>query len=163
LKHESKLNTLFERDGEKKYALKLAYIGINYYGLEAQPGMPETIEYHIFNALEKLLLVKSRDDCGYSRAGRTDRGVSAFGNVISLKLRDGENWLTNLNKILPDDVINPDFQNFKIKILDICPVENSFNARYDCTKRIYKYFFYKENMDIDRMREVKKYCFIQAA
>jgi len=34
-RNESKLNTLFERDGEKKYALKLAYVGINYYGLEA--------------------------------------------------------------------------------------------------------------------------------
>ena len=33
------------------------------------------------------MLIKSRDDCDYARAGRTDKGVSALGNVISLKIR----------------------------------------------------------------------------
>ena len=68
-------------------AFKLAYIGINYYGLEGQPGMVQTIEYHLFQALKKLMLIQNRDDCDYARAGRTDKGVSALGNVISIRLR----------------------------------------------------------------------------
>jgi tRNA pseudouridine38/39 synthase len=47
-----------------------------------------TIEAFIFKALYTMSLIKNPlpgED--YTRAGRTDKGVSAFGNVISLRLR----------------------------------------------------------------------------
>ena len=47
-----------------------------------------TIEAYIFKALHIMSLVKAplpAED--YTRAGRTDKGVSAMGNVFSLKLR----------------------------------------------------------------------------
>jgi tRNA pseudouridine38/39 synthase len=47
-----------------------------------------TVEAFIFKALHTMSLIKNplpTED--YTRAGRTDKGVSAMGNVISLKLR----------------------------------------------------------------------------
>lgn len=43
-----------------------------------------------------------------------------------------------LNAILPED----------IRILACQEVSDDFNARYWCTKRSYKYFFAKNNLDI---------------
>lgn len=93
-------------------ALKFAYLGQRYNGFEHANGnatpLP-TIEEELWKALRKTKLifptgVSSKDDigdgprairpysinwegCEYSKCGRTDRGVSAFGQVISLRVR----------------------------------------------------------------------------
>ena len=41
----------------------------------------------IFQALTKTRLIENRETANYSRCGRTDKGVSAFGQVISIDLR----------------------------------------------------------------------------
>ena len=41
----------------------------------------ETVEKHVFAALQKVKLIEDRTKCNYSRCGRTDTGVSAFGQV----------------------------------------------------------------------------------
>ncbi len=47
-----------------------------------------TVESFIFKALHSMSLIsKPLPGEDYTRAGRTDKGVSAMGNVISLKLR----------------------------------------------------------------------------
>jgi tRNA U38,U39,U40 pseudouridine synthase TruA len=46
-----------------------------------------TVESLLFAALRKTCLVEERAGSGYTRCGRTDRGVSAAGQVISLRLR----------------------------------------------------------------------------
>ena len=68
----------------------------------------------------------------YSKSGRTDKGVSALGNVISIRLRDikesnTENYIRMINRNLPED----------IRILAMCKTPDSFNARYHCKKRSY--------------------------
>jgi len=76
-------------------ALKLAYLGRNYGGFEySQSGVLPSIEEELFKALTKARLIFPEDDkvfdlnnCEYSKCGRTDRGVSAFGQVIALKVR----------------------------------------------------------------------------
>jgi tRNA pseudouridine38/39 synthase len=79
-------------------ALKLAYLGKNYGGFEYQPttNLP-SIESELWSALVRSCLVyPTKDDngatvdfsgCEYAKCGRTDRGVSAFGQVISLRVR----------------------------------------------------------------------------
>lgn len=76
-------------------ALKLAYLGKNYGGFEFQTSanLP-TIEEELWKALVKACLVfpdnpdeVRLDDWEYSKCGRTDRGVSAFGQVIAIRLR----------------------------------------------------------------------------
>jgi len=46
--------------------------------------------------------------------------------------------MTILNRVLPPD----------IRIVGIAEVSPSFNARFDCLYRIYKYFFVQGEMDI---------------
>jgi tRNA pseudouridine38/39 synthase len=83
-------------------ALKFAYLGGNYNGFEHHTNnttpLP-TIEEELWRALRKVRLIfpdfkpgRSEDEvewegCEYSKCGRTDRGVSAFGQVIGVRVR----------------------------------------------------------------------------
>ena len=72
----------------KKYCLRIAYIGVSYNGFVLQSSTDNTVEYFLFKCLYACNLIQNKepgDD--YTRAGRTDRGVSSFGNVIALNLR----------------------------------------------------------------------------
>lgn len=81
-------------------ALKLAYIGKQYNGFEYQAsGLLSTIEEELWKALVKACLIfpdPARPHevdwsvCEYSKCGRTDRGVSAFGQVIALRVRSNK-------------------------------------------------------------------------
>ncbi|PSR87034.1 pseudouridine synthase [Coniella lustricola] len=81
-------------------ALKLAYIGKNYNGFEYQAcGTQSTIEEELWKALVRARLVFPNPDrpneidwtvCDYSKCGRTDRGVSAFGQVVALRIRSNK-------------------------------------------------------------------------
>ncbi|KAJ3521140.1 hypothetical protein NM208_g13428 [Fusarium decemcellulare] len=76
-------------------AMKLAYLGKNYGGFEFQAmATTPSIEEELWNALTKACLIFPKDErvvdfdcCEYSKCGRTDRGVSAFGQVIGLRVR----------------------------------------------------------------------------
>ena len=85
------------RYATRHIALRLAYLGKNYGGFEFQPsGNQPSIEEELWRALTKACLVfppggdASAVDfecCEYSKCGRTDRGVSAFGQVVGLRVR----------------------------------------------------------------------------
>ncbi|KAI9016990.1 pseudouridine synthase, partial [Gaertneriomyces semiglobifer] len=139
-------------------ALKIAYLGWNYHGLASQiADTVPTIESHLFDALITAKLIESRDTCKLSRCGRTDKGVSAFGQVVALQVRcqykhaspsnDSHQselpYATILNRLLPPD----------IRVLAWSPVSPTFNARFDCSYRLYKYYFPRSNLDIPKMQQ----------
>uniref|UniRef100_A0A915NLK7 tRNA pseudouridine synthase n=1 Tax=Meloidogyne floridensis TaxID=298350 RepID=A0A915NLK7_9BILA len=71
-----------------KYAMLLAYQGQNYFGMQFQrnPKFP-TIENHLFNAMEAHGFITKEHyvnlmDWHFQRAARTDRSVSAVGQVF---------------------------------------------------------------------------------
>jgi len=76
-------------------ALKLAYLGKRYGGFEHQASSElPTIESELWKALTISRLITPEDTtvvdfscCDYSKCGRTDRGVSSFGQVIGLRVR----------------------------------------------------------------------------
>ncbi|KAI6872388.1 pseudouridine synthase [Hortaea werneckii] len=95
----SKYNTRF-------IALKFAYLGGEYNGFEHHSNnttpLP-TVEEELWRGLRKTKLIfpdftKVRGDEGevcwdgveYSKCGRTDRGVSAFGQVVGLRVRSSQ-------------------------------------------------------------------------
>ncbi|KAH6656836.1 pseudouridine synthase [Truncatella angustata] len=138
-------------------AFKLAYIGKNYGGFEFQASSSlSTIEEELWKVLVKSCLIMPKDpgevrweDWEYSKCGRTDRGVSAFGQVIGIRVRsnrplpkekeenaasedDEIQYCKLLNRLLPSD----------IRVLAWCPtVPAQFSARHDCKERQYRYFF----------------------
>ncbi|KAF9006981.1 pseudouridine synthase [Cyathus striatus] len=137
----------------RKIALKFCYSGQEYGGLAYQKvsGPLPTVEGVLFDALAKARLVEAEagyDGCKWERCGRTDRGVSAGGQVVSLWVRTGKQKLEHdyvpiLNNLLPHT----------IRILAWSPVSESFSARFSCKQRHYKYFFSPKGLDIPRMQE----------
>ncbi|KAK0309245.1 pseudouridine synthase deg1 [Friedmanniomyces endolithicus] len=89
------------RHHTRPIALKFAYLGGNYNGFEHHANNPTplpTVEEALWRALRKTRLIfpdfAGREEgdvcwegCGYSKCGRTDRGVSAFGQVVGIKVR----------------------------------------------------------------------------
>lgn len=83
-------------------ALKFAYLGRRYNGLEFHPNnktpLP-TVEEELWKVLNKARLVfptlnpllgpnePNWEGCEYSKCGRTDKGVSAFGQVVGIRVR----------------------------------------------------------------------------
>ncbi|PIA13772.1 tRNA pseudouridine synthase [Coemansia reversa NRRL 1564] len=91
---------------KRKIALKFSYLGWPYYGLARQGNVLEsaekqkldekfpTVEGVLFRAMASCGLIMSESTCGYSRCGRTDRGVSSFGQVVSLYVRSSGSFIT---------------------------------------------------------------------
>ncbi|KAK4742208.1 hypothetical protein SAY87_000209 [Trapa incisa] len=148
-------------------ALRVIYFGQRFYGFASESQMDPTVESELFKALEKTrLLVGDRKKSQYSRCGRTDKGVSAFGQVIALFLRsklkgttennklhhefsqqDGEiDYVRLLNRALPYD----------IRVTGWSPVPVDFSARFSCLAREYKYFFWRGYLNISAMEYAGK-------
>ncbi|OXB81230.1 UNVERIFIED_CONTAM: hypothetical protein H355_014274 [Colinus virginianus] len=152
----------FSAHGRRHVALRIAYLGWGYQGFASQENTSNTIEEKLFEALKKTRLVDDRQTSNYHRCGRTDKGVSAFGQVISLDLRSNlseEKKLNGgsegksskceeelrythiLNRVLPPD----------IRVLAWAPVEPDFSARFSCLRRTYRYFFPCADLDVALM------------
>ncbi|KAI9187853.1 pseudouridine synthase deg1 [Blastocladiella emersonii ATCC 22665] len=139
---------------KRRVAFLLSYFGWPYQGFAAQAHTTNTVEHHLFEALRTTRLVDDITQADYSRCGRTDKGVSATGNAVSLIVRsrvqpgqtDDSNelpYVTMLNRTLPAH----------IRVLAWAPVPDDFTARFSCSHRTYKYFFPALGLDIAAMRE----------
>jgi len=156
----------FNKYNTRHVALKIAYLGWDYQGFAAQDDTNQTIEAMLFEALTKTRLIESRSTSCYHRCGRTDKGVSAFSQVISIDLRtnllEGKGvkvrergtvidrlgdksteicYVHILNKVLPP----------VCRVLAWSPVDVDFSARFSCKSRTYKYFFPRGDLNLERM------------
>lgn len=102
-------------------ALKLAYLGKNYNGFEHHLNnttpLP-TIEEELWKAFNKARLIFPKgstpaapgevnwEGCEYSKCGRTDKGVSAFGQVIGIRVRSNRPMSKKKATVVDDDVHN---------------------------------------------------------
>ncbi|KAG7203916.1 hypothetical protein KM043_016939 [Ampulex compressa] len=77
----------FSRCHKRHILLKLYYLGWDYHGFVVQEDTSNTIEHYLFAALKKSCCIESRETANYHRCGRTDKGVSAFSQVLSLDIR----------------------------------------------------------------------------
>uniref|UniRef100_A0A1B6CQ65 Pseudouridine synthase I TruA alpha/beta domain-containing protein n=1 Tax=Clastoptera arizonana TaxID=38151 RepID=A0A1B6CQ65_9HEMI len=149
----SKRSFDFSRCNKKHILIKLLYLGWDYQGFATQEDTIETIEHHLFEALIKSCLIESRQTSNYHRCGRTDKGVSSFGQVISISLRcshEGQpelKYCKILNRLLPKN----------IRTLAWRPVSADFSARFNCSSRTYKYFFPQGELNIKVMNEAAQF------
>lgn len=116
----------------RQFLIKFSYLGTNYQGVAYQDEATPTVEREIFKALLLTRMIRSRESCNFSRCGRTDTGVHAAGNYMSISLRVSPqiDHLAVANKVLPTD----------IRLLALREVSHDFSARFKCKRRIYKYF-----------------------
>ncbi|XP_044974875.1 tRNA pseudouridine(38/39) synthase isoform X3 [Hordeum vulgare subsp. vulgare] len=156
-------------------ALKIMYFGQRFYGFASEAHTEPTVESEIFKALERArLLVGSIKDACYSRCGRTDKGVSATGQVISLYLRSnfkeaGGNVLGERSEIDYVSVLNRNLPR-DIRVIGWCPVSADFLARFSCLGREYKYLFWKGGLDVSEAafkfigeHDLRNFCKMDAA
>ncbi|XP_028044866.1 tRNA pseudouridine synthase A isoform X2 [Monomorium pharaonis] len=120
-----------QRIKRKNHAMLLGYIGKDYYGMQRNPGM-KTIEEDLITALLKAELINSEHfenirAINFQRAARTDKGVSAIRQVVSLKLQNIDR--TIINQFLPD----------AIRVFGIKRVTKGFNSKNQCDARTYRY------------------------
>jgi tRNA pseudouridine38-40 synthase len=127
-----------------RVALKLAYLGTDFYGFQRQPDL-RTVEGELLKALEESGLISNLGQSNYSIAGRTDRGVHSLGNVVSLRT-DKMPIINQINDLLPND----------IRIIGSAQVPMGFKTRF-AHRRHYRYVLCKEpwegELDTDKMQE----------
>lgn len=119
----SKFNTQF-------VAFKLSYLGKRYNGFEYhinnKTPLP-TIEEELWKSFTKAKLIFPQgrqvmgnwEGCDYSKCGRTDKGVSAFGQVISLRVRSNR----------PLEKINEGERRLKTDQFDVASVEEEGSSK----------------------------------
>jgi tRNA pseudouridine38-40 synthase len=107
--------------------LTLEYDGTPFRGWAAQPGLP-TVEQAVRTALEGSFATVD----GLAVAGRTDTGVHALGQVVSVDVEGGPppgRVAEALNVLLPDEV--------SVVAAEVAP--DGFHARHSARSRSYRY------------------------
>jgi len=133
---DMKLEPISEEIRKRKVAVLVAYCGTGYYGLQIQSESKlRTIEGDFYQALENAGLITAENakdlktQTGFQRASRTDKGVSAAGNVFSLKMKHPDDAVQRLNRCLPP----------QIKVLGIIKVTKGFDSKNSVNSRTYLY------------------------
>lgn len=204
-RQQRKLRPLdFQRFRRRHVFLRFLYLGWQYSGLcRQQHSVLPTIEGEVIRALcEARLMHPDWASAGrWHFCGRTDKGVSAFSQVLSIMVRsyqladnadtpsadvshtdadaggadaDGVRVSTDgaevgadgadseetyqladllprdeldypriLNKVLPED----------IRVLAWAPVSSEHSARFNCRRRVYRYFFPRRDLNLQLMRD----------
>tara|TARA_B100000575_G_scaffold242031_1_gene205278 strand:+ start:728 stop:1468 length:741 start_codon:yes stop_codon:yes gene_type:complete len=111
------------------YLIKIEYEGTNFVGWQSQKN-GKSIQDIIEKALKKILKTKIR----ITGAGRTDKGVHAFSQYASFKVK------TKIeNKKVFLESANYFLKNKLISILDLRKKSNNFHARHSAKLRTYEY------------------------
>ncbi|KAL9102184.1 MAG: hypothetical protein Q9163_002632 [Psora crenata] len=131
-----------ERKPKRKVAVMIGYSGSGYKGMQLN-HQEKTIEGDLFAAFVAAGAISkaNADDPKKSslvRCARTDKGVHAAGNLISLKLVIEESEIVRM--------INAQL-NPQIRVWGIVRTNNSFSAYQMCDSRVYEYL-------------IPSYCFL---
>lgn len=119
----------------KKCAAMLSFSGKNYHGMQRnQVGELKTIESELLAALAKAGTIDPQwehapQKAFFTRASRTDKGVSAARMVVSLKVLQEEDTVAKVNTHLPPD----------IRLHHIVRVGKNFNCQQLADARTYLY------------------------
>jgi len=118
-----------------RIALKFAYDGSSFHGYARQPNL-RTIEGEFIKALIKNGFIEDTKDSLFRSASRTDKHVSAFGNVVAFNTDASKK---NILKSLSDE-----FED--IVVFGAVDVKSDFNPRY---AKYRNYCYYLNLIDLD--------------
>ncbi|KAM5311456.1 pseudouridylate synthase 1 homolog isoform 2-T2 [Glossophaga mutica] len=121
---------------KRKIVMLLAYSGKGYHGMQRNVGSSQfkTIEDDLVSALVRSGCIPENHGedmrkMSFQRCARTDKGVSAAGQVVSLKVWLIDGILEKINSHLPSH----------IRILGLKRVTGGFNSKNRCDARTYVY------------------------
>ncbi|KAI9374013.1 pseudouridine synthase [Aspergillus egyptiacus] len=123
-----------QRRPKKKVAVLIGYSGTGYKGMQLSTT-EKTIEGDLFTALVAAGAISKANAAdpkksSFVRCARTDKGVHAAGNVVSLKLiHEDPDIIQKINEQLSP----------QIRVWDIVPASKSFSCYQMCDSRIYEY------------------------
>jgi tRNA pseudouridine38-40 synthase len=145
-----------------RIALGIEYDGSHFSGWQTQEAGVRTVQSCVESALSKVANHPVSVIC----AGRTDRGVHAFAQVIHADVeveRPMRAWILGATVNLPKD----------INVLWAQPVDNEFHARFSAKARHYRYIilnrptrsaiyakrvsWFCRPLDVEKMREASQY------
>jgi len=128
-----------------RFAVKVAYVGFNYNGYQRQKHTQNTIESKIIDALKRSNYISSLPESKLQAASRTDKGVSAIGQVIAFSTDKSKIYLGKINHYLPSD----------IRAWAYTAVGNDFNPRKQAYLKHYVYILHNEEInDFQRIKEI---------
>ena len=124
-----------------KVALKIAYIGTDFYGSQAQPGL-RTVEGELRRCLVEIGAMAGETKLSF--AGRTDAGVHALGQVVAFAAADPKLTAPRIvNARLPRD----------LWAYARAEVPDGFDPRRQAMGREYRYVLYAPGVIPDRIVE----------
>ncbi|XP_067125274.1 pseudouridylate synthase 1 homolog [Centruroides vittatus] len=119
-----------------KYAIMFSYLGRGYYGIQRSPVVP-TIEEELLKAMYKAGIIPKQHylkpyNMWYQKASRTDKGVSALRQIVSLFLEKEIDTKSVIEKINTELCA-------QIKVMGIKKAIKTFDAKNNCYARSYSY------------------------
>jgi tRNA pseudouridine38-40 synthase len=129
------------RSEPMRYALKFGYLGENFKGYARQPNL-RTVEGDILNAFKKTKIIEDEKSANFQSASRTDKGVSAIGNVLAID-----------SEFRKDEIIGALNAHLdEIWFYGISLVDDGFNPRY-AKQRWYRYYLLDSKFDEKRIQD----------
>jgi len=123
-----------------RWVVRFGYDGTAFFGWARQPGL-RTVEGEILRGLVRQRIVSSAVGAQLEVASRTDRGVSARGNALSLAASlTGPKLLKALNGLSPE-----------LFFTSATPAPDGFRVRH-AVRRVYRYYEPAAGWDLDRWR-----------
>lgn len=110
-----------------RYLVTISYDGSNFFGFQRLKG-----KRNVQEEIEKALTVINKSKVEIKGAGRTDKGVHAYGQRAHFDLDydiPRERLLKAINDLLPSDIL--------ITKLEL--VDDDFHARFNVKKKVYMY------------------------
>lgn len=110
-----------------RYLVTISYDGSNFFGFQRLKN-----KRSVQDEIEKVLKIINKKKVEIKGAGRTDKGVHAYGQRAHFDLDidiPKDRLLKAMNDSLPND----------IRITNIEEVDNEFHARFSVKKKIYQY------------------------
>ena len=122
-----------------RLAIKFAYNGKKFHGYARQPHL-KTVEGDIIKTMMKYGFIEDTDKSRFRSASRTDKDVSALGNVVALNTKASKkDILKNLSNEFTD-----------ILLYGIEEVEPEFNPRFAISRQ-YSYYLNIKNIDVEKL------------
>ena len=118
------------KSGRKKLVIELQYLGTAYDGWQPQPNQSS-----VYDVVAAALHKTTDETHGPVVAGRTDKGVHAKHQLVSVRTErshDHDALVAALNAALPDDV----------RVLKAQEAPATFHATTSVRQKTYAYYYY---------------------